>query len=145
MTMRGNFVWLSLLALAACAGGGNTTATPSPPPCDHGSIVDGQAVLVSPAPGATAVSPSIGAVTYAYGNGALVQAPLVLTTVDGSTTFSAFYPTVTPPPPAPGEVTRLIPTLKSGTTYTVTVGTINLAHAICYVAVSATLGSFTTQ
>ena len=141
--MRRNVVWLSLLALAACGGGGSTTA--NPPPCDHGSIVDTQAVLVAPAPGATGVSPSVGAITYAYGDGVLYQAPVFLNPTDGSNGVAADYPTVSTPPPAPGVVTRTIPTLKSGTTYLVTVGTINLAHAICYTAVSATLGTFTTR
>jgi hypothetical protein len=102
-------------------------------------------VLVSPGPGATGVPPSIGTIAFAYGNSALAQALVLLSPTDGSGTVSADFPAGTTTPPATGTTTRTIPALKPGTTYKVTAGTFNFAHASCYVAVSAALGSFTTQ
>ena len=138
-------VSLAVLALAGCSGGGPVT---HPPPPDFGcpskTVADSQAKLVSPAPGASGVSPTVGSITLAYGDAAVVNWGVSLTPNDGSAGMSAGGNPPQNLPPS-GVVTFPVPTLKSGTTYTVTGQNINMAHLICFTTVTANFGSFTTQ
>jgi hypothetical protein len=132
---------LALFALAGCSGGGTTSVGV---PCPALAFADVQAKLVAPAPGATGVSPSIGAITFSYTNPSLPSASFTLTPSDGSPpVFSGSA--VTPVTVVPGTATVTIPTLKAATTYHVTGSTVNMAHLSCFAPVTADLGSFTTQ
>jgi hypothetical protein len=139
-------VALGLAALAACSGGGGTTPAPDPFGCPASSVVDTQAKLVSPAPGATGVPTSIGTITFSYSNPGLTGAHFALTGTDGSGfTIGQFLGdngvTVT----GPNTASFNVPPLKPRTTYSVGGATVNVAHLICFHDVSANLGSFTTQ
>jgi hypothetical protein len=133
---------LGFAVLAACSGGGGTAPSEPSPACG-GTVVDTQAKLVSPAPGATGVSPSIGAITFTYGNPATPTASFTLFPSDGSAAVAANVTgTVTI---VPGQWTLLIPALKPATTYRVSGATFDYAHLVCYTTVAADLGSFTTR
>ncbi len=129
----------TISALAACTGRG-ATAEPDFG-CPGTSVVDTQASLISPAPGATGVSPSIGTITFSY-------------SVDGIPNFVSLYgggesvmpiAGTSPTFPANGVASVRIPVLKAGTTYTVGSGNVNIVHLICFHHISAQLGTFTTQ
>lgn len=137
---------LGFVVLAGCSGGGGTapapTPTPTPGPCG-GTVVDTQAKLVSPPPGATGVSPSIGALTFTYGNPLTPIASFSVVSTDGTDRLAGnIGNSVTI---VPGQLTLVIPPLKPATTYRVTGLTFNYAHVPCFTAVTADLGSFTTQ
>jgi hypothetical protein len=136
---------IALVALVACGGGGGTTTAAAPTPCPTDAVADSQARLVSPAPGATGVSPSIGAITFAYGDPNLPFAQILLTPSDGSGPVMTIPTNFSTPPPAAGVITLPIPALKSATTYTVTASTLNFAHLPCFRQVTGALGSFTTS
>jgi hypothetical protein len=145
MMKGGSWAGLTLVALVACGGGGAATTAAAPTPCPTDAVADSQARLVSPAPGATGVSPSIGAITFAYGNSNLPFAQILLTPSDGSSPVSTVPTNFLSPPPAAGVITLAIPALKSTTTYAVTASTLNFAHLPCFRQVTGALGSFTTS
>lgn len=132
---------LGFIVLAACSGGGSNAPAP-PPPCG-GTVTDTQAKLVSPAPGATGVSPTIGAISFTYGNPATPSASFTLFPSDGSASIAANVTGAVTI--VPGQITILIPALKPATTYRVTGATFDYAHVVCYTTVTADLGSFTTR
>ncbi|HEY0615366.1 MAG TPA: hypothetical protein VGC96_12020 [Candidatus Elarobacter sp.] len=99
---------------------------------------------MTPARGATGVSPAIGQISVAYGNAAVVQFGVTLAPSDGSASLHA-APPLSGVFPSSGIVTIPIPVLKSGVTYTVTGQSIDLAHVACFTQVTGNFGSFTTQ
>jgi hypothetical protein len=145
MMRRVLVVSLAVLALAGCSGGGTVTQTPPPDfGCPSKTVADSQAKLVSPAPGSSGVSPTIGSITLAYGDAGVVNFGVYLTPNDGSAgVWAGFSPPQNLPPS--GVVTFPLPALKSGTTYTVTGQNLNMAHLICFTTVTANFGSFTTR
>jgi len=148
MTRCAAIVALAVLTVTGCSGGGTTTPAPPPPDfgCPSKSIVDPQAKLISPAPGATGVSPAIGSITLAYGYWNLVFNGIQLVPSDGSTPVWAG---TNPPPtlntPGSGVVTFPIPALKARMTYTAYGSSENMAHLVCYTQITANFGTFTTQ
>ena len=132
---------LGLVALAGCSGGGGTVPNVS---CSNGVATDAQAHLVTPASGATGVSPAIGSITVAYGIATVVQPGVTLTPSDGSASVTG-NPSFTGVLPQSGTVQVTIPALKPSTTYAVTGRSVNMAHVPCFTTVTASFGSFTTQ
>ena len=135
---------LGLLALAACSGGGATTPQTRFGPCPNLAIVDSQSHLLTPPSGGTGVSPSIGSISVAYGNSAVLTF-IDLTPNDGSPTVSGAL-TFTGVLPSSGVASVTIPALKPATKYTVTGRNADFAHVVgCFTPVTAAFGSFTTQ
>ena len=114
------------------------------PKCDNTPLTDTQAHLVTPAPGATGVSPTIGSITVAYGNVNVLNM-VTLSPSDGSVGVPA-NEDYSGGPTASGTVRLLIPPLKPATTYTVIGQRADMVHAVgCFQPVTAYFGSFTTQ
>src|ERR1700736_2304300 len=129
------------LLLAGCSGGGSTK-TPFWPGCPGGpAIADASARLISPAAGATGVSPTIGSITVGYSQPGPIDWGLALTPTDGSPGVAASIPSQAQIDQSPGIVTLTIPALQSGKTYTVSGQTINMAHVPCYTPITANNGS----
>ena len=134
----------AIFALTACGGGGSST--PVVPIFNCGpSGVDPAAKLVSPASGATGVSPAIGTIAYSYGYGALAQPePGTMITLhpnNGGADVRATFKSS-----ANGVATAAVSALAAGTTYTAAVTTVNVAHIVgCDQPATGALGSFTTQ
>ena len=133
------------LGLAGCGSGNGSTAPCMPVP----QVVPAPPTLLSPAPGATGVSPSGLTVTISYdpaGNG-------TLRLVDGSgatLTGGAFAPAPTGSGQPAGSAVASAPPLAARTTYTVFVDAVYPPANPCIQdarsgATSFQLGSFTTS
>ena len=130
------------VSAAGCSGSGGADSLPAICP-QTGTAVLVTGALVSPANGATGVSPSVGRITFTVSSPEL-QGPGVLVTL----TPSGGGGTVRQPDSVitgNGISSSVIPTLASGTTYAVTVSATPQISAACQGFVSAALGSFTTQ
>jgi hypothetical protein len=135
---------VAALAAAGCGGSGGAGSLPYICPETPSSVVASGA-LVSPANGATGVSPSIGRITFTVSSpdlqGTTSQTAVTLTPVGGGAPLTQPDSVIT----TNGLSSSVIPPLHGATTYTVTVRAAPTLPGGCPGSVSAALGSFTTQ
>jgi hypothetical protein len=137
----------AIMALSACSGAGSTTtATPAgAKPCNITGIVDPNARLVSPAPGATGVSISVGSLSFTVSNAALRTGTVTLWISVGSGSAPAVEagPIATD---ANGVSSASLPVLQPHTTYEARIHVVERDSAgNCVGVVDGDLGPFTTQ
>jgi hypothetical protein len=133
-----------LLAMLAAAGCGGASSSPYICPETPAAVVASGA-LVSPANGATGVSPSVGRITFTVSTSDLQGTDpgtvVTLTPAGGGPALQQPDSVIT----ANGGSSSVIPQLRSATTYTVTISAAPTLPGGCPGLVTATLGSFTTQ
>lgn len=140
--IAGTVAVMVAMCAAGCGGTGGADSLPAIcPPTATGVLATG--VLVSPANGATGVSPSVGRITFTVSSPEL-QGPGVLVTLTPS---GGGGPVQQPDSviTTNGVSSSVIPALGSATTYAVTVSATPQISAACQGFISAALGSFTTQ
>jgi hypothetical protein len=145
MNLPSGAALVAILALGACAGGGAMMAT-TPTQCPAiAGIFDPNARLVSPAPGATGVSTSIGSLSFTVSLAALRSGTVTL----GVSAGSGSAPAVEAGPittDANGVSSASLPLLQPHTTYDARIHANPLDPASgCRGAVDGDLGTFTTQ
>ncbi|HWT05838.1 MAG TPA: hypothetical protein VN224_08775 [Xanthomonadales bacterium] len=127
-------VFLALIFLNSCAGGGSVqpqpTATPDRGVCNALLVNDPQLALVTPAAGATGVPTTIGSITFSASR---LYNGLTLSPNDGSGNVAGG-----PITPSNGNYVSALPVLRSHVTYSVTI--FPSAGACVYFP-----GSFTTS
>ncbi|HTD37326.1 MAG TPA: hypothetical protein VK669_07420 [Candidatus Limnocylindrales bacterium] len=138
------FVCASALGVAGCGGAGGAGSLPYICPQTAAGVVSSGA-LISPANGATGVSPSVGQITFTVGSpdlqGTAPGTVVTLTPASGGAVLRQPDSVIT----TNGVSSSVIPQLQSGTTYAVTVSATPALPGGCAGSVSASLGSFTTQ
>jgi len=143
-TFARGFVCAAVFGVAGCGGAGGAGSLPYICPQTPAGVVSSGS-LISPANGATGVSPSVGQITFTVASpdlhGAAPGTVVTLTPAGGGTVLRQPDSVIT----ANGVSSSVIPQLQSGTTYAVTVSAAPTLPGGCAGAVSASLGSFTTQ
>ena len=138
------FVCAAALGIAGCGGAGGAGSIPYICPQTPVGVVSSGA-LISPANGATGVSPSVGRITFTVASpdlqGSAPGTVVTLTPAGGGAVLRQPDSVIT----TNGVSSSVIPQLQSGTTYAVTVSAAPTLPGGCTGAVSASLGSFTTQ
>ena len=137
-------VCAAALGLAGCGGAGGAGSLPYIcPQTPAGAVSSG--ALVSPPNGATGVSPSVGRITFMVASpdlqGTAPGTVVTLTPAGGGAVLRQPDSVIT----TNGVSSSVVPQLQSGTTYAVTVSAAPALPGGCAGAVSASLGSFTTQ
>ncbi len=130
--------------LGGCGGAGGAGSLPYICPETPAAVVASGA-LVSPANGATGVSPSVGRITFTVATpdlqGADPGTVVTLTPAGGAPALQQPDSVIT----ANGVSSSVIPQLRSATTYAVTISAMPTLPGGCPGSVTAALGSFTTQ
>jgi hypothetical protein len=136
--------FVAAVTLGGCGGAGGAGSLPYICP-DTPAAVVASGALVSPANGATGVSPSVGRITFTVATpdlqGADPGTVVTLTPAGGGPALQQPDSVVT----ANGVSSSVIPQLRSATSYTVTISATPTLPGGCPGSVTATLGSFTTQ
>ena len=136
--------FLAALAVAGCSGGG-ATVTGGSAPCPVAGVFDPNAKLVSPAPGATGVPVTVGALSFTVSNPALRSGTVTLWIAVGSGNAPVVQGgSITTD--ANGVSTASLPVLQRHTTYDARIHATPIGPSgTCLGAVDGDLGSFTTQ